>query len=172
MVPQWQVSKGSLIVNAALELRTNQIIHLYSQRKNSAETIKLIQLIRKTYKGYRQIYLSWDAAPWHDSRELLEEVDFLNGLPPWLAETGVGKIAGRRYDIAGEPDVPEEELPNPLLRTSPMTAASTNATAKAIRSHARAAEHTSMSIIAQPSTSFARSLVHPSAKFPAHISYY
>src|SRR5262249_14813582 len=37
-VPQWQKSKGSLIVTAALELSRNQIIHFYSDRKNSTET--------------------------------------------------------------------------------------------------------------------------------------
>src|SRR5262249_9565441 len=39
-VPQWQRSKGSLIVTAALELSRNQIIHFYSQHKNTAETCK------------------------------------------------------------------------------------------------------------------------------------
>jgi hypothetical protein len=32
-VPQWQKSKGSLIVTAALELSTNQISHFYSRKK-------------------------------------------------------------------------------------------------------------------------------------------
>jgi transposase len=81
-VPQWQKSKGSLIVTAALELSRNQVIHFYSDRKNSAETCKLIDLIRSQYKAYRRIYLSWDAAPWHSSEELLDRVDFLNG---WAA---------------------------------------------------------------------------------------
>src|SRR5262249_59486111 len=78
-VPQWQKSKGSLIVTAALELSRNQIIHFYSDRKNSTETCKLIDHLRREYKGYRRIYLSWDAAPWHSSEQLLDRVDFLNG---------------------------------------------------------------------------------------------
>ena len=78
-VPQWQKSKGSLIVTAALELSRNQIIHFYSDRKNSAETCKLIDQVRRQYKGYRRIYLSWDAAPWHSSEELLSRVEFFNG---------------------------------------------------------------------------------------------
>jgi hypothetical protein len=41
-VPQWQKSKGSPIVSAALELSTNQVVHFYSERKNSGETIKLV----------------------------------------------------------------------------------------------------------------------------------
>jgi transposase len=78
-VPQWQKSRGSLIVTAALELSRNQIIHFYSDRKNSTETCKLIDLLRRQYKGYRCIYLSWDAAPWHSSKQLFDHVEFLNG---------------------------------------------------------------------------------------------
>jgi hypothetical protein len=77
-VPQWQRSKGSLIVTAALELSRNQITHFYSERKNSAETRKLIDLLRSKYNAYRRIYLSWDAAPWHSSKQLLDRVEFLN----------------------------------------------------------------------------------------------
>jgi transposase len=79
MVPQWQTSKGSLIVSAALDLSQNQVLHFFSERKNTSETIKLIELIRREYKGRRQVYLSWDAAPWHSSAELLEKIEFLNG---------------------------------------------------------------------------------------------
>jgi len=81
-VPQWQKSKGSLIVTAALELSRNQIIHFYSDQKNSTETCKLIDQLRRQYRGHRHIYLSWDAAPWHSSEQLLDHVEFLNG---WAA---------------------------------------------------------------------------------------
>jgi hypothetical protein len=77
-VPQWQKSKGSLIISAALELSRNQIVHFYSDRKNSSETIKLVELIRDRHKGFRRVYLSWDAAPWHSSKELKERVALLN----------------------------------------------------------------------------------------------
>jgi transposase len=79
MVPQWQKSKGSLIVTAALELSRNQITHFYSERKNSGETIKLVELLRDRSRAFRRIYLSWDAAPWHSSKELKERVAALNG---------------------------------------------------------------------------------------------
>jgi hypothetical protein len=88
-VPQWQRSKGSLIVTAALELSRNQVVHFYSEQKNTAETCKLIELIRKQYEGYRRIYLSWDAAPWHSSKALLERIDFLNG---WAAHDQAPQI--------------------------------------------------------------------------------
>src|SRR5215471_5089803 len=88
-VPPWQKSKGSLIVTAALELSRNQIIHFYSNRKNSTETCKLIDQLRRQYKGYRRIYLSWDAAPWHSSEQLLSRVEFLNG---WAAHDRTPRI--------------------------------------------------------------------------------
>jgi transposase len=88
-VPQWQKSKGSLIVTAALELSRNQIIHFYSDRKNSTETCKLIDQLRRQYRGYRRLYLSWDAAPWHSSEQLLDRVEFLNG---WAMHDGAPHI--------------------------------------------------------------------------------
>jgi transposase len=42
-IPQRQISKGSLICTAALELSSNQITHFYSQKKNSKEMIKLLR---------------------------------------------------------------------------------------------------------------------------------
>ena len=80
VVPQWQRSKGSLIVTAALELSKNQMTHFYSERKNTDETIKLAEMIRDRYKGFRRIYLSWDAAPWHRSKGLHDRIVELNGL--------------------------------------------------------------------------------------------
>lgn len=77
-VPQWQRTKGFLILSAALELRTNQITHFYSPKKNTAETLALIERLRKGYRSYRCIYLSWDAAPWHESKGLLDRIEQLN----------------------------------------------------------------------------------------------
>ena len=55
------------------------MLHFFSERKNTSETIKLIELIRREYKSHRRVYLSWDAAPWHSSAELSEKIEFLNG---------------------------------------------------------------------------------------------
>jgi transposase len=88
-VPQWQKSKGSIIVTAGLELSRNQITHFYSDRKNSTETCKLVDQLRRQYKGYRRIHLSWDAAPWHSSTQLLDHIEFLNG---WADYDGAPRI--------------------------------------------------------------------------------
>lgn len=88
-VPQWQSSKGSLIVTAALELRTNQITFFFSDKKNTRETVALIEQIRREYRGLDRIYLSWDAAPWHQSKSLNERISFLN---EWAEHDGAPSI--------------------------------------------------------------------------------
>jgi len=78
VVPQYQKSKGSLICTAALELATNQITHFYSEKKNTEEMIKLLEILIEKYKSEERIYFSWDAASWHSSKELKNKVDEVN----------------------------------------------------------------------------------------------
>lgn len=77
-VPQWRKSRGAFILTAALELSKNQVTYFFSEAKNTEETVHLIELLRRAYRGYRTLYLSWDAAPWHSSRELEDRILFLN----------------------------------------------------------------------------------------------
>jgi len=78
VIPQWQKSKGLLILTAALELTTNQITHFYSPKKNTDEMIRMTELLRLQYADRRRIYLSWDAASWHVSKKLKTHVYSLN----------------------------------------------------------------------------------------------
>lgn len=68
--PQWQRTKGSLIVTAALELSSNQVTHFYSNSKNTAEIIRMTEVLVDQYQDARTLFLSWDAASWHISKEL------------------------------------------------------------------------------------------------------
>jgi transposase len=77
-VPQFQISKGCLIITAALELSKNQVTHFYSKNKNTTEMIKLLHLLLRNYKGCRRIYLSWDSASWHASEAFCAEVEEVN----------------------------------------------------------------------------------------------
>jgi transposase len=77
-VPQWQKSKGCMILTAALELSTNQVTHFYSKRKNTAEMIRLLDILLEKYADEERIYFSWDAASWHASKELYKRVDTIN----------------------------------------------------------------------------------------------
>ncbi len=77
-IPQWQKSKGSLLLTAALELSTNQITHFYSRKKNTDEMIKMLNILLEKYSGAISLYLSWDAASWHISKKLLKVVAIWN----------------------------------------------------------------------------------------------
>lgn len=73
-IPQWQKSRGSLILTAALELSTNQVTYFYSTAKNTAEMIKMAELLVDKYQDEKRLFLSWDAASWHISKVLKEFV--------------------------------------------------------------------------------------------------
>jgi hypothetical protein len=78
-VPQWQKGRGKIILTGALELRTNQITHFYSDNKNTGEMIKMVENVRRRYRSMKVIYISWDAAGWHLSKALRERIEFFNG---------------------------------------------------------------------------------------------
>ncbi len=73
-VPQWQKSKGTLIVTAALELSTNQVTHFYSEKKNTEEISKLLNQLLVCNRHLSRLYLSWDAASWHMSKQLARQI--------------------------------------------------------------------------------------------------
>src|ERR1700730_15564362 len=75
LVPQWQRSKGCLILTAAIELSSNQITHFYSTKKNTDEMIRMMQVLVAQYGDRQKLYLSWDAASWHVSKKLFEHID-------------------------------------------------------------------------------------------------
>jgi transposase len=77
-VPQYQDSKGTIIITGALELCSNQITYFYSQKKDTEEMIKLLHLMLEGYWDCRRLYLSWDAASWHSSKQFLAEVRRVN----------------------------------------------------------------------------------------------
>lgn len=77
-IPQWQKSKGLIILTAALELSTNQVTHFYSSKKNTDEMIRMANLLRSQYLHHRKIYLSWDSASWHVSKKLMAHLNALN----------------------------------------------------------------------------------------------
>ena len=70
VIPQWQKSKGCLILTAALELSTNQVTHFYNKKKNTNEMIKLTNILVQKYADRKRLFLSWDAASWHISTKL------------------------------------------------------------------------------------------------------
>jgi len=79
-VPQFQISKGTLIVTAGLEMSENQVTHVYSKTKNTNEMLKLLDVLLEKYADQSCIYFSWDAASWHASKRLYQRVDELNSV--------------------------------------------------------------------------------------------
>src|SRR5215211_4208246 len=75
VVPQWQKSRGCMIVTAALELSTNQVTHFYSSEKNTAEMISMMEVLIEKYHDRRKLYLSWDAASWHIQKRLRQQIE-------------------------------------------------------------------------------------------------
>jgi len=69
--------KGWFICTCALELSTNQLTWFYSRKKDTDEMVKLIEVLIEQYQDQEKLYLSWDAASWHDSQQLR---DYLSGV--------------------------------------------------------------------------------------------
>ena len=75
LVEQWQKSRGSIILTAAIELSSNQVTHFYSSKKNTAEMMRMMDKLLDQYQDRRQLYLSWDAASWHVSKALNKHIE-------------------------------------------------------------------------------------------------
>ena len=75
IVPQWQKSRGCLLMTAALELSGNQVTHFYSAKKNTEEMIRMMEIVIDQYRDRRRLYLSWDGASWHISKRLFKRIE-------------------------------------------------------------------------------------------------
>lgn len=75
IVPQWQKSRGCLLMTAALELSGNQVTHFYSAKKNTAEMIRMMDVLIDQYRDRKRLYLSWDGASWHISKRLFKRIE-------------------------------------------------------------------------------------------------
>src|SRR5262249_22846784 len=78
LVQQWQRSPGAATLPAAIDLPTNQFPHFYSEKKNTAEMLRMMNVLIDQYRDRRRIYLSWDAASWHVSKELNKKIEERN----------------------------------------------------------------------------------------------
>ena len=77
-VPQFQRSKGRLIITAALELSRNQVTHFYSSGKNTSEMARLLDVLLEKYRNCTKLYLSWDAGGWHASKRFKKKLAAVN----------------------------------------------------------------------------------------------
>jgi hypothetical protein len=63
--------KEWLIATAALELAGTKVTHFYSLAKNTTEMIRMAEVLLAEYRTAQTLYLSWDAASWHMSKQLM-----------------------------------------------------------------------------------------------------
>jgi transposase len=76
--PQNQRTKGSITLYGALSATTNQVTWFYRNTKDSAGMIDLVEIVYNQHNDKARIYLTWDAASWHGSNELVEWADNFN----------------------------------------------------------------------------------------------
>ena len=88
-IPENQHSKGSITLYGALSAATNQVTWFYGKSKDSAGIIDLAEMLFNQYHARSKIYLTWDAASWHGSDELVQWTDKLNA---WNKTSDAGPI--------------------------------------------------------------------------------
>ncbi len=77
-VPQVQSHKGAITLAAALSATTNQVTWLYQDSKDTTAMIALVELLFNQHHNAKRLFLTWDAASWHESNELLSWLDAFN----------------------------------------------------------------------------------------------
>lgn len=77
-IPQTQISKGSITLNGALSVIKNQVTWNYGKSKDTSAMIDLIEILFNQYHDKSIIYITWDAASWHNSNALIEWADAFN----------------------------------------------------------------------------------------------
>ncbi len=87
--PQNPHVKGSITLYGALSATTNQVTWFYGKSKDSAGIIDLTEMLFNRYHTKSKIYLTWDAASWHGSDELVQWADNLN---TWNRASGAGPV--------------------------------------------------------------------------------
>jgi transposase len=76
--PQFTESKGSIILYGALSATTNQVTWLFGKRKNTESIIELMEILFNQNLKKSNIYITWDAASWHNSNKLIDWLDNFN----------------------------------------------------------------------------------------------
>jgi transposase len=77
-IPQRQQHKGSVTLSGALSATTNQVSWLYGLAKDTGSMIDLIEILFNQHFDATKLYITWDAASWHGSSELVAWLDDLN----------------------------------------------------------------------------------------------
>ena len=77
-IPANQKTKGTIILSGALSATTNQITWTYGKSKDTKAMIDLLEILFNQYYEKSKLYVTWDAASWHRSNELIEWLNKFN----------------------------------------------------------------------------------------------
>ncbi len=77
-IPSNQKSKGSVTLFGALSATTNQITWTYGKSKDTKAMMDLLEILFNQYYDKSKLYVTWDAASWHRSNELVEWLNKFN----------------------------------------------------------------------------------------------
>ena len=88
-IPQNQFSKGSITLSGALSATTNQVTWNYGNSKDTSAMIDLIEILFNQYHDKSKIFITWDAASWHSSNELIEWLNIFNETSMKLGENPI-----------------------------------------------------------------------------------
>lgn len=77
-VPQRQSYRGSITMAGALSATTNQMSWTFEEGKQTSTMIDLIEILFNQYYEKTRLYVTWDAAAWHRSNDLLVWLDAFN----------------------------------------------------------------------------------------------
>ena len=88
-IPQIQTSKGTIISSAALSATTNQLTWLFGKSKDTSSMMDLIEILFDQYQEKTKLFITWDAASWHSSKNLVDWLDKFNNR---TKETGKGPL--------------------------------------------------------------------------------
>ena len=76
--PQNAEPKGSVTLSGALSATTNQVSWNYSGSKDTQAMIDLIEILFNQHYDKTRLVVTWDAASWHRSKDLVEWIDKFN----------------------------------------------------------------------------------------------
>lgn len=78
VVPQLQTPTASIILAGALSATTNQMTWCFVRSKDTSAMIDIVELLFNQYQDKTRLYITWDAASWHDSGSLVDWLDIFN----------------------------------------------------------------------------------------------
>ena len=78
VVPQLQTPTDSIVLAGALSATTNQVTWCFVSSKDTSAMIDIIELLFNQYQDKTRLYITWDAASWHDSGSLIDWLDSFN----------------------------------------------------------------------------------------------